>query len=228
MASEETDLVPLFPLHTVLFPGMVLSLHIFEERYWLMVRRCLDEGLHFGVLLIREGKGVGEGAVPYDVGTTARIAQVEPLPNGRMNIQTIGLERFRVRRFLHGRAPYLQGEIEPYPLLEGQTPQAIAQAEILRPLVANYIRLLAQTAGLQVGIEHLPEDPIALAFLAAVALQISHHDKQQLLMMESAPALLAAERRFLRREERLLRFMLNSAPAQEGHQLGPSGVLSPN
>ncbi|MBF6600779.1 MAG: LON peptidase substrate-binding domain-containing protein [Dehalococcoidia bacterium] len=69
----------LFPLQTVLFPGMRLPLHIFEERYKIMVRECIDEDAPFGVVLIRSGAEVGGGAIPHDVGTTARIIQVEYL-----------------------------------------------------------------------------------------------------------------------------------------------------
>ena len=73
--NQWSDL-PLFPLNTVLFPGMVLPLHIFEERYKLMINHCLEEERPFGVLLIREGKEVGSGAVPYQVGTTTMIAVI--------------------------------------------------------------------------------------------------------------------------------------------------------
>jgi Lon protease-like protein len=79
--SQWTDL-PLFPMNTVLFPGMVLSLHIFEERYKLMINRCLEEERSFGVLLIRKGQEVGGSAIPYDVGTTTTIAGLNRLTAG--------------------------------------------------------------------------------------------------------------------------------------------------
>jgi Lon protease-like protein len=222
------DPLPLFPLNVVLFPGMVLPLHIFEERYRLMIRRCLDQNRPFGVLLIREGKEVGETAVPYEVGTTARITRVERLDDGRMNITTVGVERFRVRRFRDDE-PYLQGEVVPLPNLEGETPQALYQADAIRPLVSDYVRLLAKAAGLQLGlVDNLPEDPTALAFLTAIALQIPAHEKQRLLTIQSIALLLAEERGILRREERLLRFIVDTGSRPDELKMGPTGYLFPN
>lgn len=228
MTSEKTDLLPLFPLKTVLFPGMALPLHIFEKRYRVMVRHCLEEDRPFGVLLIREGKEVGGDAVPYDVGTTARITEVDTLADGCMNIETTGQRRFRVRRFRSGETPYLQGEITWFPLTGRESPEAMAEAEALRPLISNYVSLLARTAGLHVGLEHLPTDPATLAFLTAIALQVSDQDKQKLLAVESVPGLLAEERSILRWEGRLLRFILDSAEARESRRLGPTGFISLN
>ncbi|MCH8066930.1 MAG: LON peptidase substrate-binding domain-containing protein, partial [Chloroflexi bacterium] len=88
--------LPLFPLDTVLFPKQVLPLHIFEERYKTMIGRCIEEGAPFGVVLIRSGNQVGGDAVPHDVGTTARIARVQRLPDGKINLITLGRDRFRV------------------------------------------------------------------------------------------------------------------------------------
>ena len=220
--------LPLFPLNVVLFPGMVLPLHIFEDRYRLMIRRCLNEGRPFGVLLIREGKEVGEAAIPYEVGTSARITRVERLDDGRMNITAVGAERFRVRRFRAGE-PYLQGEVEPFPPTEGETPEARRWADIVRPLISDYIGLLARAAGLQLGlVENLPEDPTALAFLTAIALQVSHAEKQRLLEISSVPDILAEERAFLRREDKLLRFMVETGPRLAELKAGPTGYLFPN
>src|SRR6185503_19425073 len=98
----------LFPLNTVLFPGMRMPLHIFEERYRLMIRECIEQDAPFGVLLIREGEETGGSAVPHGVGTTARITQVEYLDDGRMNIFTIGQERFRLSELSTDRE-YLTG-----------------------------------------------------------------------------------------------------------------------
>ena len=78
--------LPLFPLNTVLFPGMPIKLHIFEERYKLMISRCYTEGQPFGVALIKSGNEVGRKAEPFLVGCTAVITELEPLPDGRMNI----------------------------------------------------------------------------------------------------------------------------------------------
>ena len=71
--------LPIFPLNAVLFPGAAMPLHIFEERYKLMMGECLRERRPFGVALIRQGREVGEPAEPLDVGTIAQIAAVERL-----------------------------------------------------------------------------------------------------------------------------------------------------
>ena len=83
--------LPLFPLQTVLFPGIPFQLHIFEERYKQMVARCLDERVPFGVVLIRKGReALGPVAQTYPVGCTAQIARVENLPQGRFNLTVVG------------------------------------------------------------------------------------------------------------------------------------------
>ena len=83
-------------MNTVLFPSMVLPLHIFEERYKLMINNCLAQDKPFGVVLIYSGSEVGDSAIPHPVGTVARIANWEWLPDGRMNILTAGARRFRI------------------------------------------------------------------------------------------------------------------------------------
>src|SRR3972149_3913808 len=104
--------LPLFPLNSVLFPGATLPLHIFEERYKLMIGRCLQSGAPFGVLLIRSGNEVGEAGEPLDVATPTRIVRVQPLDEGRMNLICLGERRFRLLKKLR-ETPYLVGEVEP-------------------------------------------------------------------------------------------------------------------
>src|ERR671938_1253163 len=95
--TESERVLPLFPLEqVVLFPGMSLPLRIFEERYKVMIGACQVTDQLFGVLLIRSGREVGEPAVPERVGCTARMLRVDRLPDGRMNILTIGEQRFRL------------------------------------------------------------------------------------------------------------------------------------
>ena len=89
--------LPLFPLNTVLFPGMPLGLYIFEERYKLMMAQCLQEEQPFGVVLIAQGKeAMGPAAEPHPVGCTAVITEVQKLNDGRMNIVAVGQERFHI------------------------------------------------------------------------------------------------------------------------------------
>ena len=88
--------LPLFPLNTVLFPGGPLPLRIFEPRYVDMVRKCMREGVPFGVLLIRSGQEVGEVSIAADVGTSARIVDFHQMPDGLLGIVCTGEQKFRV------------------------------------------------------------------------------------------------------------------------------------
>jgi len=222
--SHWTDL-PLFPLNTVLFPGMVLPLHIFEERYKLMIARCIEEERPFGVLLIREGQEVGETAVPYQVGTATVIARATQLEDGRMNIITIGLERFRLRAVRHD-LPYLVGDAEPWPLTGAATEQAREQVEPMRALFRQYLSFLAQAEGHKIKIEEVPTDPQTLALLIAITLQVPMDRKQRLLDQPTVAKMLLAERAILLREQLLLDYIIQTQAEQwEG---GYSGYLAIN
>lgn len=105
--------LPLFPLHSVLFPGVALPLHIFEERYRQMVAHCIERGEPFGVVLIRDGREVGGGQLSLaDVGTTAIIRKAGRYPDGKLDILTIGARRFRIGEIDADRQPYLVGDVE--------------------------------------------------------------------------------------------------------------------
>ena len=108
------DLVelPLFPLNNVvLFSGMHLPLHIFEERYKAMIGECNRRGAPFGVLLVKDGQEVGDPAEPFSIGTTARITNVQELQEGRLNIITVGERRFQVVEIVQ-RVPHLVGLVK--------------------------------------------------------------------------------------------------------------------
>lgn len=179
--------LPLFPLRTVLFPGMALPLRIFEDRYKTMVRELLGSGGEFGVVLIREGTEVGGGATPYDIGTTARIEQWREVDGGRFVLTARGARRFRIRRMLPAR-PYPRGEIEiirdePSPL----SPQMRAAMETVRTTFPLYFRLaLSLTDQWAQGLK-LPAEPHALVNFLAPWLQTEEEVKQRLLELESAP-----------------------------------------
>ncbi len=114
--------VPLFPLDLVLFPRMALPLHIFEQRYRLMVKECLENKTPFGIILLEEGPSVTEEGlqdapgepVPVKVGTLARIVEMVKLGDGRMLVTTVGTERFRLLNY-YNEKPYLTGDIELWP-----------------------------------------------------------------------------------------------------------------
>jgi Lon protease-like protein len=224
----DTIELPLFPLNTVLFPGQVLPLHIFEDRYRLMIRRCLAEDSAFGVVLIQSGREIGETAEPHSVGTVARIIESTHLPDGTMNIMTVGTERFRIHRLIHDQ-PYLRGEVELLGLEAAEDPDVLAgMTQRVRGQVKRYIALIAEAAGLQIQIEEIPEASEQVGYLAAVALQVDHREKQELLGSPSLTRLLTQELSLLGRENALLAWMAASKEWPGEVQFGPSGTLLPN
>jgi Lon protease-like protein len=94
----DSGVIPLFPLHTVLFPGGPLPLRIFETRYTDMVRRCAREQAPFGVVLIEEGAEAGEVATTATVGCSARIADFYTMQDGLLGISCVGERKFSVRK----------------------------------------------------------------------------------------------------------------------------------
>ena len=150
----------LFPLRTVLFPGMKLPLQVFEPRYRQLVTECIEYSEPFGVALIREGVEVGGPAVPYTIGTTANIESITPAADGRLQLATVGGRRFRVLA-LHTDRPYLWAEVE-YPLDEpSEVPDGLIQ-RARKGLTAIH-RLRATAAGEYEREPRLPEQPGALA-----------------------------------------------------------------
>jgi Lon protease-like protein len=197
--------LPLFPLNTVLFPGMPLPLHIFEERYKDMVMYCLDKRQPFGVVLIQQGNEAhGPLAMPYAIGCTARILEVEPLAEGRMNIITLGENRFRILSLNHEQ-PYLIGKVELYPLELGEPETLETMSQHLLPLVRRYMQTLTQIGEVSLDPDKLPDEPIVLAYLAAVLLQMPPHRKQELLACAKAVDLMRVLVKHYRLELSLLR-----------------------
>ena len=94
--SKRTDLLPILPLHTVLFPGSVLPLKIFEPRYTDMISHCMKTESNFGICLIRTGDEIGEAAKTYEVGTVAKITDWHLRSDGLLGITILGEERFRI------------------------------------------------------------------------------------------------------------------------------------
>lgn len=201
--------LPLFPLNTVLFPGMPLPLHIFEDRYKQMINNCLEEKEPFGVVLIRNGKeALGPLAQPHSIGCTARIVEVQKLSDGRMNITSVGERRFRIIS-LNYDSPYLIGNVEYYPLDEGDSEQLLKVAGSLVPKLKQYMHILNEVEEIDLDPEHLPGDPLILAHLSAVLLQIPTEKKQELLTSASALDLLNSANQIYRREIAFMRAMVD-------------------
>jgi Lon protease-like protein len=127
---------------------MPINLHIFEDRYQAMINWCIEMDQPFGINLIRQGtEANGPLAIPHDIGVTARITEVENLPEGRMNIVALGESRFRILQLKY-ELPYLVGQVEFYPF-ENMDDRALTQSVIrLRPWVERYMDILTSISEL--------------------------------------------------------------------------------
>lgn len=202
--------LPLFPLDTVLFPGMPLPLHIFEDRYKQMIQDCLDQDLPFGVVLILHGREAhGPLAEPHRIGCTARILNVQTISDGHLDITTVGQHRFRIHS-LDYDSPYLVGEVEYYPMVADDPIKLTQAAKHLSHKVREYMNILNEVEQVDLDTINLPEDPLLLAHLAAVLLQTPPEDKQELLSSDSALELLNKTNKMYNREIPLLRVMIQS------------------
>jgi Lon protease-like protein len=207
--------IPLFPLGTVLFPGVVLPLHIFEPRYRALVRRLMaSEDREFGVIGIRQGWEVGaDGArALYDVGCTAELRQVTPHEDGRFDIVSVGRRRFRLHEVDTATAPYLCGTVEwlPEPAGDGGEQEVLARS--VGELFLRCRRLLraydppAEAEALEAGPDRyvLPDDPALVSNLVATAAPFTLDDRQRLLVAENTADRLRHELRLLKREVTML------------------------
>jgi Lon protease-like protein len=145
--------IPLFPLRSVLCPGVALPLHIFEERYRLMVNRCIERGEPFGVVLLREGSETGpmRGQVAA-VGTTAAIRRAGTYPDGRLDILTVGQQRFRLEGVDNVSEPYLVGRVSLLEEPTGPEAEAADRAGRVGRRFLEYLELL-QPEGVEDGPE---------------------------------------------------------------------------
>ncbi len=206
--SLELQELPLFPLNVVLFPGMALPLHVFEERYKEMIARCLETDETFGVVLIREGQEVGEPAEPFEVGTVARIASVERLPEGRLNLVTVGTRRFRCVEHVQER-PYRIARVAWLEDEEPPAPECEALAQEVRSAVEEYLRAVYALAEQPRRAITFPDDLAMLSFQVGAVLQIAAAERQRLLELTATDARLRQELAYLRRETRLLQMLLS-------------------
>ncbi len=210
----ETTL-PLFPLGSVLYPGLVLPLHIFEQRYRQLVADLLaaEEPRQFGVIAIRRGRETGIDGVSalYETGCTAVVRQVERYEDGRYELITVGGQRFRLIT-LGDQAPYFRGDVEFLTDGPGDEAKAAAAVPAVQQAFRAYLELLSKRGGVEVSPPDLPDEPVLLSYLIAAAVVVDLPAKQRLLEEPDAGRRLAAERTLLAREMQLLR-SLTAAPA---------------
>ena len=220
-----SELLPLFPLSTVLFPGMRLPLHIFEQRYRELAAHLQEqpEPRRFGVIAIRKGREVGADGITalHDVGCVAQVRQISPHPDGRFDLSTVGTKRFRLLR-VDDSLPYFQGEIEMLPEeeLPGDPAAAApdgALAFATRRVQAGfraYLNALADRGGGVINVADLPDEPLLLSYLVGAAMIIDLPERQSLLAAPTALDRLRLERSLLVRETAMFR-ATTSRPAPD-------------
>jgi Lon protease-like protein len=208
--------LPIFPLNTVLFPGQRLPLHIFEERYKLMINTCLEQRLPFGVCLIREGREVGAGAKPFDTGTTAHIREVQRLEDGKLNIVCVGGERFVINAIVQ-ETPYMTAEVRGLRQEYAEAPDA---SEAAAKLFAEYVRLNLAMTNQWARTMEMPSDAGTLADFIGARLAVDVITKQRLLEQLSPELRLQGEIEVLSRAVTLLGSQVQVARAARWQGFG--------
>jgi Lon protease-like protein len=215
--------LPLFPLGTVLVPGLVLPLHIFEPRYRVLVQALMElpDGAprHFGVVAIRAGEELGTDQLPrmFEIGCTAELREVTPHDDGRFDIVTVGHIRFRLRGLDDDAGTaYHTGLVDFLDEPDGEgNPEELAQR------VAG--RFAAYRDRLGVDQTPLPSDPRVLSYLVAAATVLGVPDRQALLEQSTTTDRLRAESELLRTETALIG-TFRAVPMLDP----PAGPVTPN
>ena len=209
--------LPLFPLSTVLFPGVLMPLHVFEQRYRKLVRALLTgeaENRWFGVVAIRQGWEVGPDAARalHRVGCSAELRQVNRHPDGRYDILVVGRRRFRLLGVDAASRPYLVGTVEWLPDEDAGAPaagptagRAQALADAVSTAFAKYLAAMGAARGLRGQPQPMPENPTALCHLVASTALFTLDDRQALLERPGTVRRLHDTLVLLRRETAMVR-----------------------
>ncbi len=210
--------LPLFPLSSVLFPGAPLPLHIFEQRYRDLVAELLSrpegELRRFGVVAIRSGRESGP-AIPdlHAIGCAAAVRSVSPYADGRYDVLSVGVRRFRLLEVDSTSKPYLLGRVEWLGESPGDPNRADALVAPVQATMLEYVEHLVATGEAEVDLPELPDDPMTLSYLVGAALLLPLVERQLLLEAPDAATRLRRLLSLLRRETVLLdRLAAVSAP----------------
>jgi Lon protease-like protein len=192
--------LPLFLLDVVLFPGMVLPLHVFEPRYRQMITECHEQDKPFGVVLARP-ESVHLQEEPHSIGTLAEIRDLDKLPDGRFVLMAVGLQRFRILS-QHRQKPYLSGIVNLFADTAEPLDDLVFSAKMARNLFSNYLEMLLEAANEpdRDFSSTLPGNPEELSHFIAYFLEIPNEQKQRYLEMTSTRQRLQEVIAVLRRE----------------------------
>lgn len=173
---------PMFPLGTVLFPGMPLPLHVFEPRYQALMRVCLDGEVKFGVVLIERGSEVGGGDERADVATMTRLVEVTEFADGRFQVHCVGTHRVRIDRW-YDDDPYPRAEVRPWPDEPGADADELDEALAGAWDRLHRVDLLRSDRGLPpvALVIDVAEDAASASYQLSAALPVGPFDRQSLL-----------------------------------------------
>jgi Lon protease-like protein len=211
--------LPIFPLNTVVFPGVALPLHVFEDRYRSLVHHLLtisDKSLRlFGIVAIREGYEVGaHGAQSvHRVGCVVQMTSVQPYPDGKFDIEVVGRQRMRLEN-LDTSGPYLVGDVEVVEDDVRADRVVAVEAARARKSFADYLRTLAEVRQAEVLDGDLPSDPTYLSYTLSAACLLPLKERQALLEAGSTLDRLVLVRHAMAEEQRAMR-AVPSLPATE-------------
>lgn len=200
------EILPMFPLGTVLLPRMVLPLHVFEPRYLRLVTDVLARDGRFGVALIERGHEVGGSDTRTCVGTIAEIVHAEDLPDGRWVLVAVGVDRIRIEEWLEDD-PYPRARVTPWPDTDTACePDLLAEVE--RRL--QRVLALASEVGDDVPDVDLQAEPLTGSFQAVILSPLGPQDTQHLLVQPDGQERLARLADLLDDQEQVLRFRLGA------------------
>lgn len=184
--------LPLFPLNTILFPGGVLALKVFEQRYMDMTKRCLQDLSPFGVCLIKEGAEVSAPAIPHSVGTLARIDTWDMPQLGVLNVRAIGLQRFQILEYQTEADGLLVAQVLKLPI-EQAAPLPAAHA----PCSTLLKHILAHVGATKFEPPFSFDDAVWVGYRLAEILPIKSSAKQSMLEMSDTLVRLDVLHKFL-------------------------------
>lgn len=197
------DRLPLFPLNTVLFPGMPLPLHIFEPRYRRILRERAGEEIVFGVVLLREGTATDSRVPVYEVGTAALLSSRRSLPDGRSDIVVSGRRRFRIRE-LDWSADVLVADIDWLDEPVGDTARAASLLQAAGKGFSRYVSGITTITGRSFTGVRIGTEPNEAAYDLITRLPLHTWERQRLLELNSAEERLEAVVALVERENALL------------------------
>lgn len=218
--------LPLFPLaDVVLFPGMVLPLHIFEERYIRMLRGVLESDRRFGVCLIRQGEEVGEPAEPFEIGAIAHISESKEVSPGVYVLVSVGQQRFRIRRQWYD-GKLILAEVETFEDTPATTDLEPLCAR-LRTLADRHLSLIGQATGRNLDPARFPDSPQDLSFVIASGLAADASLRQSLLELTDTQERLEILIGLLTEQTEVMAYRIDHA--DELHRVvGGNGHLKPH